>query len=92
MTKLLVIDDEESARKVLKISLESDGYTVFTAEDGPSGLDILARENPSIVLTDIRMPLIWTCPLCLATAISFPLCVISISGTGHYTVTSCSVT
>lgn len=56
MTKLLVIDDEESARKVLKISLESDGYTVFTAEDGPSGLDILARENPSIVLTDIRMP------------------------------------
>jgi two-component system NtrC family sensor kinase len=56
MTKLLVIEDEQSARELLKISLESDGHTVFTAEDGSRGLDIFARENPSIVLTDIKMP------------------------------------
>jgi len=56
MKKLLVIDDEASTRDLLKISLESDGYTVFTAEDGPKGLEIFAAENPAIVLTDLKMP------------------------------------
>ena len=56
MMKLLVIDDEESARDLLKITLESDGYEVLTAEDGPSGLEIFTRDNPPIVLTDIKMP------------------------------------
>jgi len=54
--KILVIDDEASTRDLLKMSLESDGYTVFMAEDGPKGLEIFARENPSVVLTDIKMP------------------------------------
>jgi PAS domain S-box-containing protein len=54
--KILVIDDEASTRDLLKMSLESDGYSVFMAEDGPKGLEIFARENPSVVLTDIKMP------------------------------------
>ncbi|MFA9614713.1 MAG: response regulator [Deltaproteobacteria bacterium] len=54
--KILVIDDEASTRDLLKMSLESDGYTVFVAEDGPKGLEIFARENPPVVLTDIKMP------------------------------------
>jgi PAS domain S-box-containing protein len=54
--KILVIDDEASTRDLLKISLESDGYTVFVAEDGPKGLEIFARELPSVVLADIKMP------------------------------------
>jgi PAS domain S-box-containing protein len=54
--KLLVIDDEESTRELLKLSLESDGYAVLTAEDGRSGLDAFAKEEPSVVLTDIKMP------------------------------------
>ena len=56
MKKLLVIDDEASTRDLLKLSLEKDGYTVFTAEDGPKGLELFARENPAIILTDIKMP------------------------------------
>ncbi len=56
MKKLLVIDDEASTRDLLKLSLESDGYTVLTAEDGSKGLEIFAKENPPIVLTDIKMP------------------------------------
>jgi len=56
MKKLLVIDDEASTRDLLKMSLESDGYTVFVAEDGSKGLEIFARENPPVVLTDIKMP------------------------------------
>ena len=54
--KILVIDDEASTRDLLKVSLESDGYTVFVAENGPKGLEIFARELPSVVLTDIKMP------------------------------------
>ncbi len=54
--KILVIDDEASTRDLLKMSLESDGYTVFMAEDGPKGLEIFARELPSLVLTDIKLP------------------------------------
>ena len=56
MKKLLVIDDEASTRDLLKLSLEIEGYTVFTAEDGAKGLEIFARENPAVVLTDIKMP------------------------------------
>jgi len=56
MKKLLLIDDEASTRDLLKLSLEIEGYTVFVAEDGPKGLELFARENPSIILTDIKMP------------------------------------
>jgi PAS domain S-box-containing protein len=56
MKTLLVIDDEASTRDLLKLSLESDGYTVFTAEDGSRGLEIFASEKPAIILTDIKMP------------------------------------
>ena len=54
--KLLIVDDEEGIRKVLSISLSDSGYTVFTAQNGEEALDIFRRENPSIVLTDIKMP------------------------------------
>ncbi len=54
--KLLLVDDEEGIRKVLKITLESAGYEVSLAADGEAGLDIFIRENPDIVITDIKMP------------------------------------
>ncbi|MBW2516001.1 MAG: response regulator [Deltaproteobacteria bacterium] len=54
--KLLLVDDEEGIRKVLGISLSDSGYTVFTAQSGEEALDIFRRENPAIVLTDIKMP------------------------------------
>ena len=56
MKKLLVIDDEASTRDLLKLSLEIEGYTVFVAEDGPRGLELFTRENPPIILMDIKMP------------------------------------
>jgi len=54
--KLLLVDDEEGIRKVLHISLEDMGYTVFTAADGAEALDIFSEKQPEIVLTDIKMP------------------------------------
>jgi len=54
--KLLLVDDEEGIRKVLGISLSDIGYQVHTAENGEEALEIFRRENPPIVLTDIKMP------------------------------------
>ncbi|HDM76932.1 MAG TPA: response regulator, partial [Deltaproteobacteria bacterium] len=54
--KILVIDDEESTRELLKLSLEADGYEVRVAEDGYRGLEIFEEFKPEIVLTDIKMP------------------------------------
>ena len=54
--KLLLVDDEEGIRTVLGISLSDAGYEVLTAENGQEALEIFRRENPPIVLTDIKMP------------------------------------
>jgi two-component system, NtrC family, sensor kinase len=56
MTKILLVDDEESIRNLMRMNLELDGYTVLTAEDGPSALDLFANESPDVVLLDVRMP------------------------------------
>jgi signal transduction histidine kinase/CheY-like chemotaxis protein len=54
--KILLVDDEEGIRKILGISLTDSGYQVFTAENGAEALKIINTENPSIVLSDIKMP------------------------------------
>ena len=56
MSKVLIIDDEEGIRKVLTISLASDGYDVLAAAGGEEGIEIFKKESPSIILTDIKMP------------------------------------
>ncbi len=53
---LLLVDDEESIRTVLSISLMDSGYHVLTAENGKEALRIFREEAPEIVLTDIKMP------------------------------------
>ena len=54
--KLLLVDDEEGIRNVLGIALSDAGYTVFSAKNGKEALEIFHKENPPIVLTDIKMP------------------------------------
>lgn len=56
MTSILLVDDEESIRNMMRMTLELDGYRVYTAEDGPTALDIFRKENPDVVLLDVRMP------------------------------------
>ena len=55
-TRILLIDDEESIRRLLSISLGHKGFQVITAEDGAKGIEIFRQETPKIVLTDIKMP------------------------------------
>ena len=54
--RILIVDDEEDIRVVLRISLSDLGYEVYTAENGEKALQIIREVNPPIVLTDIRMP------------------------------------
>jgi len=54
--KVLIVDDEESIHLVYREELEDEGYTVLSALDGPSALEIIEKEKPHIVVLDINMP------------------------------------
>jgi PAS domain S-box-containing protein len=54
--KIVLIDDEEDIREVMAIALQDAGYSVETAADGATGLQLCQTGYPHIVITDIRMP------------------------------------
>ncbi|SDU18579.1 hybrid sensor histidine kinase/response regulator [Desulfobacula phenolica] len=54
--KILLIDDDEDIRDVMEIILKDAGYSVVCAPDGYTGLMLTTREEPQIVITDIKMP------------------------------------
>ena len=54
--KILVIDDDSSLRRVLEYNLQQEGYDVFTAADGESGLKLFEEKAPALVITDLKMP------------------------------------
>ncbi|MCB5233797.1 MAG: response regulator [Candidatus Cloacimonetes bacterium] len=56
MTKILVIEDDSSFRKVLVRMLSRAGYEVDQAANGNQALEICARIQPELVLTDMIMP------------------------------------
>ena len=56
MAKILVIDDDEVIRELLKLNLSGAGYSVLAAEDGVSGGLVIQKERPDLVLVDIDMP------------------------------------
>ena len=53
---ILVADDDETSRFLLKLILEKKGYTVLTASDGKMALDLFKQVNFSMVFLDIQMP------------------------------------
>jgi CheY-like chemotaxis protein len=56
MAKIIVIDDEEDIRTVLKQVLERAGYDVAVAESGREGLEMLQKEGADLVIIDVIMP------------------------------------
>ncbi|HNG96357.1 MAG TPA: response regulator, partial [Acidobacteriota bacterium] len=53
---VLVAEDEDALRHVLRRALEKTGFTVFEASNGKKALEIFQKERPSIVLLDAVMP------------------------------------
>lgn len=56
MSKILLIDDEKSVRNSLKEILEYENYTVYTAENGEEGFQMIKEFEFDLVLCDIKMP------------------------------------
>jgi two-component system, OmpR family, KDP operon response regulator KdpE len=56
VSKALIIDDETQMRRLLRLVLESRGYEVCEAEDGPLGLQEAAFHRPDVVLLDLGLP------------------------------------
>lgn len=54
--KILIVDDEILVRISLKRVFESQGDTVFLAEDGVQGLELWRTEKPDLVFLDVIMP------------------------------------
>jgi two-component system KDP operon response regulator KdpE len=53
---IVVIEDEPKLSRLVKISLEAEGFTVFTASDGKTGLKLVEEKAPSLVILDILLP------------------------------------
>jgi len=56
MTRVLVVDDEESFRETLAFMLRKEGFDVSTAESGSEALDTLERDGADLVLLDLMLP------------------------------------
>jgi two-component system response regulator AtoC len=56
MRRILVVDDEESLRLVLKTFLKRQGYQVEVADNGETALSMVESFGPDFILTDVRMP------------------------------------
>ncbi|MEO6725921.1 MAG: response regulator [Blastocatellia bacterium] len=54
---ILLVDDDNEFRTVMALALESFGYVVIEAADGMAALNVLQRERPDAILSDLHMPL-----------------------------------
>lgn len=64
MKKILIADDEPHVLRVLKLSLEKEGYAVDLCTNGKEALARVTSEPPDILITDIQMPLMTGEELC----------------------------
>ncbi|HUD07337.1 MAG TPA: response regulator [Candidatus Saccharimonadales bacterium] len=56
MSKILLVEDDNSLRGLYKTRLEAEGYIVAIAQDGEEALSIVTKENPDIIILDVMMP------------------------------------
>src|SRR3954471_17290045 len=56
MRRVLVVDDEENLRLVVRTFLKRSGYEVEAAEDADRALELVESFGPDVILTDVRMP------------------------------------
>jgi two-component system, chemotaxis family, chemotaxis protein CheY len=54
--RILVVDDDESIRQIVRLCLSDEGYEVFEASNGVDALEMLPDCQPDLILLDLRMP------------------------------------
>jgi len=55
--KVLIADDEAHILYVVKVKLQKGGFDVVTAMDGREALDLAVKTGPSLIISDLQMPL-----------------------------------
>lgn len=53
---VLVVEDNDDARYLMRLELERFGYLVLEAEDGAKAVEIAERDRPNIILMDLTLP------------------------------------
>ena len=56
MERILIIDDEQQIRSMLRLMLERDGYEVLEAPDGIAGIEAYRQKPADLIITDLIMP------------------------------------
>jgi two-component system sensor histidine kinase/response regulator len=56
LIEVLVVDDEERTRGLMRRALEREGFQVTTAENGAAALELVKQRLPDVVITDLMMP------------------------------------
>jgi DNA-binding response OmpR family regulator len=54
--KILLIENDDEMRDLMRTTLEQNGYEVATASDGVRGYDMALFTRPDVIVTDIRLP------------------------------------
>lgn len=71
--KIVIVEDESSIRGFIRINFQRNGYTVFEAETGEEGIEIVRQEHPDIVILDIMLPGMDGFEVCRILREEFPL-------------------
>ncbi len=56
MQRILIIEDESDLRKGLEVNLTREGFKVFQANNGETGISLTIKNNPDLILLDVMMP------------------------------------
>lgn len=56
MATILIVDDDESLRELLRLHLSAAGYEVLVAEDAIAGGYMVLRNPPDLIICDVNMP------------------------------------
>lgn len=62
--KIIVIEDDVKITNLLQIHLERQGYQVLSAHDGMSGYELIVKESPDLIITDLLLPHLHGFELC----------------------------
>ena len=54
--KILIVEDEEDIRSLVRYNLEAEGFAVVDASDGERGLHLAAKERPALIILDLMLP------------------------------------
>jgi DNA-binding response OmpR family regulator len=56
MKKILVVEDDDVERELVRMTLEREGHRVLVADNGARGFELAMEERPDLIVTDVWMP------------------------------------